>query len=151
MFMDEPKNDDIGQLPTQGAVNIRRAKALELRRKGLTTQAIADQLGITRQTVSEYLNSRNIKEMIEAENRRFAQHVAGSVDVYGYILSLAKTDPTNALKAAKDVLKTVGIVKETVDIAHSFPKPTIIKRLDGTTVVLGTEKVVEEIKDESDK
>jgi predicted transcriptional regulator len=135
--MDEPK-DKPRQTVTQQAVDIKRMRALELRRTGMSTQAIADELGVARQTVSGYLNSRDVKEIIKAAQDRLKSLLDPAVDVYAMSLKNAKGDMTNAQKAAKDILKTFGVIKENLELSHVFPKPTVIKRVDGTEVILGT-------------
>ena len=49
------------------------------------------------------------------------------------------TDSNNRLKAAIAILKNYGVLKESVEMNHQFPKPTIIERSNGTQVILGTE------------
>jgi hypothetical protein len=51
-------------------------------------------------------------------------------------MDIAPGEP-NRLKAALSVLKSVGVIKEKIDMTHSFPKPTVILRSDGTQVILG--------------
>lgn len=115
-----------------------KAKAIDMRAQGVTTQAIADELGVARQTVSAWLNSRDVKEIINEGRARLKALIAPSIDVYAMSLKNAPADMTNAQKAARDVLKNFGLLKDQVDIAHTFPRPTVIKRVDGTEVVFGT-------------
>lgn len=135
--MDEQDNKP-PQPTTQRAVDIKRMRALELRRTGMSTQAIADELGVHRSTVSQYLNSRDVKEIIKAAQDRLKGLLEPAVDVYAMSLKNAAGDMTNAQKAAKDILKTFGVIKENLELSHVFPKPTVIKRVDGTEVVLGS-------------
>lgn len=148
MLMDEPKKPARGDTTN----HLARLKAIEMRTQGRQINEIAQELGYARGTISEWLNSRELKAKIQAANERLANMLDKAVDVQNLLLANAAQDPTNAEKASRGILKTFGVLKETVDITHQFPKPTVIKRFDGTEVVLGsvTEKVVEEIKKDDD-
>lgn len=102
-------------------------KALE----GKKTQEIAAEVGVTRQTVSEVLNSEDVKKKVKEIDARLA---AGIDDAIQTVLYSVKDN----YDAAYDLLKNFGSMKTSVDINHSFPKPLVIKRKDGTEVVLGT-------------
>lgn len=121
-----------------GATDIIRERVLELRSKGMLTKEIAAQLGIHRSTVSRHLNSDDAKEMITQARNRFRSLIDWALDVYEVCLHGDTADRSNARQAAKDILESHGIVKKDVNLNHNFPKPTVIKRFDGTEIVLGT-------------
>lgn len=146
MADDGQNNDGPSQNVTSMELNRLRAIELKHANPSITVQEIADQMGLARQTVSKYLNSRTAKELVESAKNKLKTFLEPSVDLYGLtirnaLIPNAKTE-TIALgqKSARDVMKNYGILVDQVDLNHNFPKPTIIKRLDGSTVVLGTEE-----------
>ena len=68
---------------------------------------------------------------------KITEMIDDAINVYKQSLGNAAVDMTNAQKAARDILKNAGLLKDSVDLNHSFPKPTVIKRRDGTEIVLG--------------
>ncbi len=124
-------------LQTDGSTEIIKARILELRSTGMLTKEIAAHLQISRATVSRHLNSPDVKKHIQEARDRFRSLLDSAVDVYEKCLHDGD-DNSNARMAAKDVLESHGIVKKDVNLNHNFPKPTIIKRRDGTEIVLGT-------------
>jgi transposase-like protein len=128
-----------------------KARAVKLRlEEGLTHQEIADQLGCARGTVTKWLNQRDVKDIVQAAMYRFKNLMEAAVGVYAYAINNKEKDTTNALKASRDILKTHGIIKDDLEVVHIVPRPTVIKRVDGTEVVLGTVKDEQkEAKDEN--
>jgi DNA-binding XRE family transcriptional regulator len=122
-----------------------KARAIKLRLEtSMTHEEIAKELDCARQTVTRWLNDRDVKDIVQAAMNKFKTLIEASVGVYAHAINNKEKDPTNALKAAKDILKTHGIVKEDIEITHIVPRPTVIKRVDGTEIILGTEKHVKE-------
>ena len=46
--------------------------------------------------------------------------------------------------AARDLLKNFGSMKQQLDVSHTYPKPTIIQRMDGSQTILGAKNEDEE-------
>jgi DNA-binding MarR family transcriptional regulator len=111
---------------------------------GKKTVEIADELGIARQTVSKILNSEDTKRMLEVNRSRITQLTDKAVNVMEAALDNQYLDGNNALKAALPILKTAGLIKESVDLNHQFPKPLVIQKRDGSQTVVGSEHDKEE-------
>jgi predicted transcriptional regulator len=105
---------------------------------GKTTVEIAKEYGLVRQTVSGILNSDETKDLLKRSENRVKLMVDKALDRLENAIETGE-DGTNALKAALAVLKNFGLIKESVDLNHRFPKPLVIKRTSGETVILGTE------------
>ena len=127
-------------MPTQ----IQNAKIIELSTRGLKADEICKELGVSPSTVTRALNSDQAKEVLAQAKLKLQDMITDALNVYRSSLGKSDTDMTNSLKAAKDILKNFGILKDQVDLVHSFPKPTIIKRIDGVEVVLGVEEKEDE-------
>ena len=141
----------MAQDETRQATKVLTAKCFELKTQGLSTIEIAEQLGCSRATVSRALNSKTGKELFDDARERIKTLISKAINVYDESLANSAKDMTNAQKAARDVLKNFGLLKDSIDISHSFPKPTVIKRLtDGSEVVLGAE-TPKEISEDSDE
>lgn len=120
------------------ATKILAVEIYKLRASGMSTLDIARQLKISRRTVSRALGSPTGKQMLKHARDRLEALIEDAIDVYEESLRNNKEDMTNAQKAAKDVLKNFGLLRDSIDMNHHFPKPTVVKRLsDGTEVVLG--------------
>lgn len=98
---------------------------------GETTVQIAEEMGMHRQQVSKVLNSEEVKAKVKEIDAKLAQGIDDAIDT---VLSAVKVDYV----AARDLLKNYGSMKQAIDLNHTFPKPTVIVRSDGTQVVLGT-------------
>lgn len=110
-----------------------RAQALA----GKGVGQIAKELGMDRKQVSKTLNSEETKAKIKEVQGRLAAMIDDAIETIHDAI-VARHDMGNALKAATQVLKNFGALKESVDLNHNFPKPTVIHKRDGSTVVLGT-------------
>jgi hypothetical protein len=121
------------------AKEVRQQTIYEKLLEGKTETAIAEEMDLARCTVSRAANSDDVKKLIKENELRFKALVSKAVDTIQEAMERGE-DMNNGLKAAIAVLKSVGIVREKVDLAHSFPRPTVIQRLNGDTVVLGTEE-----------
>ena len=116
----------------RGAKALRDRAVIEKAMEGKKTTEIASDLGMSRQAVSQVLNSDQVKAKIKDIDARLAQGIDDAIDL---VLQAVKVD----YDAAYDLLKNFGSMKAGVDLNHRFPKPLVIKRLDGSTTVLGTE------------
>lgn len=135
-----PKDgSDDAEIAAQCDNPLLKTRAIDLRRQGMKVQEIADKIGVHRVTVSRWLNSRDVKEIIDEAKARLKALIEPAVEVYAMSLKNAPQDMTNGQRAARDILKNFGLIKDQVDLNHTFPKPTVIKRMDGTEVILGVE------------
>lgn len=115
----------------------RRSTAKKLRNLGMRAQAaagkpvteIAAEAGISRQAASKILNSDETKALLTESEDRIKGLISKAIKRLDDSISFA--DDTNALKAALSVLKSFGLVRETLKLEHSFPKPVVIDYGDG--------------------
>lgn len=120
-------------------MDLKRQKIVGEVMSGKTLTAIAEEMGVHRSSVSEILNSDETKKLIERLEGKLKSMGPKSLDALAKVLEL-QDDPekcVESLKAAIPILKSIGIIKDKVDISHTFPKAHIIERLDGSTVELG--------------
>jgi hypothetical protein len=61
--------------------------------------------------------------------------------------ALDSVDEKLAAEIAVRITKSVGALKDKVDVSHSYPKPTVIVKPDGTRVVMGVSDEEEEEND----
>lgn len=108
---------------------------------GKTTNEIASQFDVSRQVVSKALNGEEAKQLLELGTARLQLLMTKAIDTLEHMMDnrgefgMAGA----AFQSAKTILKSLGVVRESVDMNHHFPKPCVIKRADGTEVVLGVE------------
>lgn len=105
---------------------------------GDTATEIANDMGLARQTVSKILNSEEVKAKIKVLDAQLANLIDPSLETIKMAVEARYTDLAVAYKAARDVLKNFGSMKESVDVNHQFPKPLVIESHDGKQVILGT-------------
>jgi predicted transcriptional regulator len=99
---------------------------------GATTGEIAKDLGVGRTTVSQVLNSDDVKKKIKEIDNRLASGIDKAVD--NVLKALENGDANMSVL----LLKNFGSMRTNVDINHKFPRPVVIKRSDGSEVVLGS-------------
>ncbi len=112
---------------------------------GLSHEELGDKYGLSRQHLTKILTSDETKELLKGAESRVKLMVERALDALEDSLGVA-ADGTNRLKAALSVLKNFGLIRDSVDINHRFPKPLVIRRSDGSEVVLGTEADLKEEK-----
>lgn len=120
------------------AQKLRDAGILAMNLSGKSTTEIASQTGLSRSQVSRVLNSDEIKALVKGAEGKIAGLIDKSVAKVDAALDSDNPDQTNGLKAALAVLKNFGLMRDSVDLNHSFPKPMVITRPGGVEVVLGT-------------
>lgn len=148
MSKDGPDKDNkVHQAATPHAIEVRRIEALELRRQGLKVQEIADRMGVERTTISRYLNSQTVKEIVREAKKNLKTLLLPSIGVYAKAINKAEEDPGNARLCARDILKNFGVLRDEMDLNHNFPKPTVIRRKDGSELVLGAKNEDEDKKE----
>jgi predicted transcriptional regulator len=115
---------------------LKAANAAAMAASGMSTTEIAGALNMSRNGVSKLLNAEETKCIIQAAESEVVGLIKKAMRVVDEEMDIAPGEP-NRLKAALSVLKSVGVIKEKIDMTHSFPKPTVILRSDGTQVILG--------------
>ena len=110
---------------------------------GVSHTELEGKYGLGRHQISKILNSDETKELLKSSEDRVKRMIERALDALEDSLGAAM-DGGNRLKAALSVLKNFGLIRDSVDINHRFPKPLVIKRADGSEVVLGTEADVKE-------
>lgn len=129
-----------GRGPGKANRKLKAVRAASLAMTGATNSEIGAKLGMSRNGVSKLLNSKETEEVIKAAESRVTRMIDKACGVIEKAMDESQiiNDMTNGVKAALAVLTSSGVLKKKVDVAHSFPKPTVIWRSDGTEVVLGT-------------
>jgi len=105
---------------------------------GKTQKEIANEMNVNRHTVRRSLTGAESKRILQEARERVVNLVSKALITVEKAMDGADTDMTNGLKAALPVLETHQIITKNQNITHSFPKPTVIKRRDGSEVVLGS-------------
>ena len=119
------------------AKQLRDNKIIEMTMEGKKGPEICEAMNINRSTVSKALNSEEAKEFIKENRNRLRGLVPASLVAFEDALGCRGDLIHNAIKVAHGVLKSEGILREKIDLEHSFPKPTIIEKLNGDRVILG--------------
>lgn len=110
---------------------------------GAKTSELAEKYGLKRHQVSNILSGEEVKRLVKEGESRFTLLVDKAIKKVEAALD-QDFDLTNGLKAAITVLKSVGVAKDRMDIAHSYPKPLVIKRRNGKDeVIAGTTADIE--------
>lgn len=128
----------------KGDSNSRKLKAQGIVQQSMTgrkTSEIAESYGMSRQAVSKILNSDEVKALVKLGEMRLQGLMTKAIDVLEWTMD-HKDDfgvTGAASQNAKSILKSLGVLKEKVDVSHTFPKPTVVEYSDGTTLVLGTD------------
>jgi DNA-binding CsgD family transcriptional regulator len=122
---------------------IKAAHAAALVASGKSVTEIAGTLNMSRNGVSKLLNSDETKAIIQSAESRVTLLIDKAMRVVDEEMDISPGEP-NRLRAALSVLKSVGVIKEKIDMTHSFPKPTVIVKSDGTQVILGVSEEAEE-------
>lgn len=130
------------QSSSNPAKALRDARIRELAAEGHTMVDIAKTLGLERKTIAAVLNNDDTKEIVRRAETRLSTLVDLALDAVQD--ALGDQDIHARLKSAFPVLKSVGVIKDRVDLSHSFPEPVVIRRASGERVILGTKADVEE-------
>lgn len=119
---------------------LRDMKVISEAMSGKSAREIARSMEINRATVAKILSSDESKRIIKEGESQIKGLIPNAIAVIVKALQDYEMDgdKTNALKSALAILKSTGLIRETVNMEHSFPKPTIIEKLDGSQVVLTT-------------
>jgi hypothetical protein len=137
--MDEQSTKPKRNRKQQGATKqLRNAKIIAMALEGTGPNEIAKEVKMDRTSIYRILSSAEVKQLIAEVNSRAQSLLHKAMDTVEAAMDGSATDMTNGSKVAMAVLKTFGILKDRVDLTHTFPKPTIIRRRNGEEVILGT-------------
>jgi len=137
----EPKPKKIRKYTRSPAKKLRDAAIVEMAVAGSPIKEIAGKLNIDRDTVSDVLNSSaQTKAILKNAESRIYNLVGKAMDTVEAALDGRTVDMTNGFKSALAILKSCGVIKDKIDLSHSFPKPTIIHKLNGDQVILGSKQ-----------
>lgn len=118
---------------------LQTALMVDRRIKGKTLDEIGEEFNICRQAVAKRLASQEAEAIVKNAEDDVTRLCVDSIRRMQKVIN-DDDDNTNALKAAMSVLKSRGVLRDTVDVNHAFPEPTVI-RLDGQDrIVLGAKK-----------
>ena len=134
------KNSNSPKVPQKRARSpgreLRDQRILVLALSGMTSTDIAQEMGCDRKTVWAALNRDAAKELIHGSEQDVRMLLMASVEALRR--AITSEDLASSVRAAIAVLKSQGVLRESTDIHHNFPKPCVIKRTDGAEIVLGT-------------
>lgn len=107
-------SDESGQPKvTSGMKRLRDKKVLSLAMEGKkTTQEIADEVGLTRQTVSGILNSGDAKTLLREIDSKLRAGIDGAINT---VVTMARAEYT----PARDLLRNFGAMKLKVNLEHT--------------------------------
>jgi predicted transcriptional regulator len=105
---------------------------------GKTVGQVAKEMGMHRTTVSKILNSDETKAKVKEIQGRLAGLIDQSLETLVEALENRALDMNLAVSVARDILKNFGAMQSKVEVDHKFPRPVVIQRLNGSTVILGT-------------
>lgn len=130
----------------QSSKGLRNNKIRQLSATGMTNNEIAKEMGMGRHQISKILNSDEHKELVAAGNLQLHLMISDAVETFRWAMENKEEFGVTgaAVQTAKTILKSVGVVKESVDLNHSFPKPLVIDYGDGTKTVIGSEQDLKE-------
>lgn len=121
------------------AKELRDAKIRELAITGHTLNEIADSVGMERQQVGRILSNDETRELVKALENEIK--LLGTEAVRTLMDAMAMRSEHqmmgHAVKAAEKILKSIGALKERLELEHTYPEPTVIEKPDGTKIVLG--------------
>ncbi len=119
------------------AKRLRDSRVVEMASSGVPIKEIAGEMNIDRTTVTRILSSNEIKAIVNTANSRVHSLVDKALKTVEDAMDNSRLDMPSGTKVAIALLKSVGVLKDKVDLSHSFPKPTIIEKRNGDQVILG--------------
>lgn len=132
------KSDKTRKKDAGAAMKLRNAAIQAKAIQGQSGQEIAKEMGLSYQHVSKILNSAEMKAKVKEIDARLAALVDDAIETVRIAVT-DRGDLGTAYRAARDVLKNFGSMKDNVNVNLSLPKPLVIERRNGTQIVLGTE------------
>lgn len=115
---------------------VRNQKIMADAAKGKHVAEIAKEHDLSTRQVIRVLSSDEQKLIIKRNESRLIAAADKAADKY--INLLDSPDEKIVKGVSEKILISAGALKEKAEIAHTFPKPTVIKRRDGSEVVLGS-------------
>jgi hypothetical protein len=133
------QDDKKGKKVQGSKKRLRNQKIIADHIAGKSNKELQNQYGLSPVQISRILNSKEKAEIAMRLESEVYNLGADALEVVKYAIANRQADVSSALNAAIKVLKTLGAIREKTEVAHSFPKPTVIRRKDGTEIVLGTQ------------
>lgn len=121
---------------------LRNQKIIEEAVQGKTIQEIAESYGMNRNSIAQILNSDEVKTLLKLGEARLQMLMTKAIDVLDWTLeNKGEFGVTGAASQnARAILKSLGVLKEQLDLNHTFPKPVVIEKSDGSEIILGAKE-----------
>lgn len=114
-----------------------KAKVIQAKIQGKPVRQIAAELGISPSSVQKISNSNECKIAMHRAQMKIMELGDLAIDTFRLALEDRHNNLPLAVRVAEPILKTMAALKEKQEIAFEFPRPTVIKRIDGTVVEIG--------------
>jgi predicted transcriptional regulator len=121
---------------------LRDQKVREMAVTGHSINEIAETVGLERNQVSRILSDEETAELVRALEDQIKRLGTEAVRTLMDAMAMRTEHQMmgHAVKAAEKVLKSIGALKERVDVNHTSDEPWIIQMSDGSRMVLGVGK-----------
>lgn len=122
---------------------LRDQKVRELAVTGHSINEIAEEVGLERQQVSRILSDEETAQLVKELENSIKLLGTEAVRTLMDAMLLRKDEMGmmgHAVKAAEKVLKSIGALKERVDVNHTGEGPWVVQYSDGTKIIMGTGK-----------
>lgn len=136
-------SNKVHRRPKESSKGLRNARIRTLAALGKKNSEIAREMGMEQKQVKRILTNEETHALIREHENELKQTLGEAIDVFKLALKEAKTSPEalgHGLRAATLMLKTYGLIRESVDLNHNFPTPTIIEKIEGGVVELTGQK-----------
>ena len=104
--------------------------------QGKSNQALATKFDLSYQEVSKILNGPEARAYTKRCENKLILVCDDATDKL--IEMIQHKDARIALEACKMILKSTGVLKEKSELTLNLPRPTIIRKLNGDTIILGS-------------
>jgi hypothetical protein len=121
------------------AKKLRNIQITAMALEGKPIQEIAKAVGLERHQITAILSSKEMAELVKQAESRVHGLIGKAIDTLDAAMD-SRMDMASAVRSALAILKGTGALKDKLELKHTYPKPVIIEKLDGSTVVLGHEQ-----------
>lgn len=119
--------------------SIRNSKIISKRIEGKTIVEISKEVPCSTTTVQKVLSSDEAKLKMQEARSKILSMVDLAADVIVEAMNQKHNNMNAALKAAIAIMESAGAITKNVQHSVDFPRPTVIKRIDGSVVEIGVE------------